>query len=89
VFPVKTADGDEEVGASIVLRAGQTLAQAALVEHCARNMAYFMVPRYVEMLVELPTTVNQKVEKFRLKQRMEGALGTVWDRDRAGIVLAR
>ncbi|WP_439517346.1 AMP-binding protein [Hydrogenophaga sp.] len=89
VFPVKTPDGDEEVGASVVLREGHTLSEAELVEHCARNMSYFMVPRYVQLLPELPVTVNQKVEKFRLKQAMEAALGTVWDRERSGIVLER
>ncbi|MDB5826690.1 MAG: AMP-binding enzyme family protein 23 [Variovorax sp.] len=89
VFPVKTADGDEEVGASIVLRPNATLDEKALIAHCARNMSYFMVPRYVESLSELPATTNQKIEKFKLKQRMEAALDTVWDRERAGIVLQR
>jgi crotonobetaine/carnitine-CoA ligase len=89
VFPVKTADGDEEVGASIVLRPGAAFDETALVAHCARNMSYFMVPRYVEVLAELPATTNQKIEKFRLRQRMEGALDAVWDREKAGIVLQR
>ena len=92
VFPVKTADNDEEVGASVVLRQGAGLTPTELVEHCARNMSYFMVPRYIEMLSELPITVNQKVEKFRLKQRMENALDSpdrAWDREKAGIILKR
>ena len=89
VFPVKTADGDEEVGASIVVRPGMTLTEADLIEHCARNMSYFMVPRYIQVLPELPTTVNQKIEKFRLKQAMEASLAQVWDREKSGIVLKR
>lgn len=89
VFPVKTPEGDEEVGASVVLREGQALSEADLVQHCARNMSYFMVPRYVQLLPELPITVNQKVEKFRLKQAMEAALDSVWDRERSGTVLER
>jgi crotonobetaine/carnitine-CoA ligase len=89
VFPVKTADGDEEVGACVVLREGARLTEAQLVEHCNRNLSYFMVPRYLEFLPELPVTVNQKVEKFRLKQRMEADPAAVWDREKAGIVLAR
>jgi crotonobetaine/carnitine-CoA ligase len=86
---VRTPEGDEEVGASVVLRGGARLAEAELVAHCSRNMTYFMVPRYVEFLAELPVTVNQKVEKFRLKQRIEADPTAVWDRERAGIVLAR
>ena len=88
-FPVRTADNDEEVGASVVLRDGMTLDAAALIAHCAGNLSYFMVPRYIEFLPELPTTVNQKVEKFRLRQAMEAGLDKVWDREQAGIVLKR
>lgn len=89
VFAVATAEKDEEVGASIVLRQGACVSETELIEHCARNMAYFMVPRYIEVLSELPTTVNHKVEKFRLKQAMETRLDAVWDREKAGIVLKR
>ena len=89
VFPVKTPEGDEEVGASVVLREAQVLDEQALVAHCARNMSYFMVPRYVQFLAALPVTENQKVEKFRLKEKMESELAAVWDREKAGVVLER
>jgi len=88
-FPVRTADGDEEVGVSIVLREGAALDEPGLVAHCARNMSYFMVPRYVALLPELPTTANQKIEKYKLRQAMEVHLDAVWDREKAGIVLER
>jgi crotonobetaine/carnitine-CoA ligase len=89
VFPVKTPEGDEEVGASVVLRDGAALDASQLIAYCAKNMSYFMVPRFVEFLADLPVTVNQKVEKFRLKSRMEADTQAVWDRERAGIVLER
>jgi crotonobetaine/carnitine-CoA ligase len=89
VYPVKTADGDEEVGASLVLRPGQSLTPEALIAHCNLHMSYFMVPRYLEFLPELPTTTNQKVEKFRLKQAMDADPGKAWDREKSGIVLKR
>jgi crotonobetaine/carnitine-CoA ligase len=89
VFPVATQANDEEVGAVVVRRPGATLTEKDLVEHCQRNMAYFMVPRYIQFRSELPTTVNQKVEKFRLRQELEGALSQAWDREAAGVVLAR
>jgi len=89
VFPVATQTNDEEVGAVVVRRPGATLTEKDLVEHCQRNMAYFMVPRYIQFRGELPTTVNQKVEKFRLRQELEGALSQAWDREAAGVVLAR
>jgi len=89
VFPVSTPAQDEEVGAVVVLRDGHAVSERELVEHCAARMSYFMVPRYLRFATQLPTTMNQKVEKFRLRQTMEAALDEVWDRERAGIVLAR
>lgn len=88
-FPVSTVEGDEEVGVAVVLREGSALDEPALIAHCASHMAYFMVPRYVSFVAALPTTMNQKVEKYRLRAQMQADLGAVWDRERAGIRLAR
>ena len=89
VFPVSLPEGEEEVGAVLVLRAGRAVSEALVIAYCAQNMAYFMVPRFVRIAGELPTTVNQKVEKFRLKAAMETQLPSVWDREQHGIVLKR
>ncbi|MFZ3120089.1 MAG: AMP-binding protein [Variovorax sp.] len=88
VFPVSTSDNDEEVAAAVVPKE-PGLDPAALVMHCSANMAYFMVPRYVQLVAALPTTTNQKVEKFKLRTAAEAALGTLWDRDKEGIELKR
>ncbi len=89
VFPVATQTNDEEVGAVVVRLAGSTVSEAELVAHCQRNMAYFMVPRYIQFRDALPTTVNQKVEKFRLRSEFERDLSQAWDREAAGLVLSR
>ncbi len=89
VFAITTAENDEEVGAAVVFRPGARVSESELIEHCARNMAYFMVPRYIQVLAELPTTVNHKVEKFRLKQQMEMTLDAAWDREKEEIRLKR
>ncbi|VTU32001.1 Long-chain-fatty-acid--CoA ligase [Variovorax sp. PBL-H6] len=89
VFPVATQTNDEEVGAVVVLKSGAAVSEKELVEHCQRNMAYFMVPRYIQFRDQLPTTVNQKVEKFRLRSELERDLSKAWDREAAGLVLAR
>lgn len=89
VFPVAQPEGDQEVGAALVLRDGHAASETELVEYCARNMAYFMVPRFVNLVAHLPTTMNQKIEKFKLKAAMESALASVWDREQHGIVLKR
>ena len=89
VFPVRVETGDEEVGTAILLKPGAALTGPELIEYCRRNMAYFMVPRFVEFRDELPRTLNQKVEKYRLRQAFEAEPGRAWDREKAGIVVGR
>jgi crotonobetaine/carnitine-CoA ligase len=89
VFAVATATHDEEVAAVIVRKEGASLDEIALIEHCQGNMAYFMVPRYIRFVGAMPTTMSQKVEKFRLRQALEADLSLAWDRESAGVVLAR
>jgi hypothetical protein len=48
-------------------------------------MAYFMVPRFVEFAAQLPKTMTEKVEKYKLRGAAEQRLGEIWDREKAGI----
>ena len=50
-------------------------------------MAHFMVPRYVRIMPELPKTPTGKIRKTEL--RAEGLTPDTWDREAAGIRLAR
>jgi crotonobetaine/carnitine-CoA ligase len=38
---------------------------------------YFFVPRYVELLPELPQTPTGRVQKYKLRER--GVTHTTWD----------
>jgi crotonobetaine/carnitine-CoA ligase len=89
VFAVRAEFLEDEVMASIVCKKGQQLSQAELVEFCAPRMAYFMVPRFVEIVPELPVTPTGKVEKYKLREAVEPRLSEVWDREKSGIVLER
>lgn len=88
-FPLTSEMSEDEVMVSVVLRAGQTLDVVALIEHCAANMAYYMVPRYVEFRAELPRNASEKVMKYQLRSDAENRIGTLWDREKAGIVVRR
>jgi crotonobetaine/carnitine-CoA ligase len=88
-FPVTSEHSEDEVMVSLVIREGGTVTEAELVEHCRVNMAYFMVPRYVEIVPALPKTMTEKVEKYKLKQDAEARLAGIWDREKAGIVIKR
>jgi crotonobetaine/carnitine-CoA ligase len=89
VFPIKVEPNDEEVGAAIVLKAGHSVSERELIEHCQKNMAYFMVPRFIQFRPELPMTQNSKVEKYRLQNDAQSSLASFWDREQAGIKLTR
>jgi crotonobetaine/carnitine-CoA ligase len=77
---------EEEVKVCVVPRPGATLDPLDIVRWCETRMAYFMVPRFVEVRASLPKTATERVEKYRLKQ--EGRAGA-WDRDAAGYVVGR
>jgi len=89
VFPVSTPLGEDEVAAAIVLAEGARLTEAEVIAHCQRNLAYFMVPRYLRFLADLPRSATHKVEKHKLQKEAQAELGSWWDREAAGIVLRR
>jgi crotonobetaine/carnitine-CoA ligase len=48
------------------------------VAFCEERLAAFAVPRYVELVRELPLTPSGKVEKYKLRER--GVTPATWDR---------
>lgn len=88
-FAVRSEMSEDEVMISVVLRDGATFDPAGLVEYCQHNMAYFMVPRFIEAVAALPRTMTEKVQKFRLREEAERRLPEIWDREKAGITLIR
>jgi crotonobetaine/carnitine-CoA ligase len=89
VYAVRAEYLEDEVMASIVCREGQEMDHAELVRFCASQMAYFMVPRFIEVLPELPHTPTGKVEKYKLREAAEPRLASIWDREKSGIVLEK
>jgi len=67
---------DEDLLAVVVPRADHRPDAADLVDWCARRLAPFKVPRFVQFVDRLPKTPTQKVEKHRMRD--------AWDPARAG-----
>ena len=88
-YAVESEYSEDEVMVSVICRPGQTIEPAELVHFAKDNMIYYMVPRYVEIVTEMPLTMSGKVEKYKLRARAEADLSAVWDRERAGIVVTR
>jgi len=69
IVGVKNEIYGEEVKAAIVLKKGKKLDYDDLIKFCKKRMAYFMVPRHIEFLEELPKGLDsQKVIKEKLKE---------------------
>jgi carnitine-CoA ligase len=68
---------------------GAEISFPELIGFCADNMAYYMVPRYLEVIDALPKTPSEKIEKYKLKVAAKERLGELWDREKEGIVVRR
>ena len=71
----------------VVAKPGHVVDPENLIRFLEPRMAYFMVPRYVDVVPELPKTPTGKIQKFRLRER--GVTSTTWDREAAGVKLRR
>lgn len=87
VVPVPSELGEDEVMAFVVATPGRTIDPIDLVRFCEPLLAYFAIPRFVEVVEELPLTENGKVRKVILRER--GVTGSTWDREAEGIELDR
>jgi crotonobetaine/carnitine-CoA ligase len=77
VYPVRSELAEDEVMAALVPRSGIGIDLAELVAFCAVRLPYFAVPRYIDLLADLPRTANGKVQKYRLRER--GVTSATWD----------
>ena len=78
---------EDEVLLAVSVHHGQSIEPAALIEFLRERLAYFMVPRYLRIMDDLPKTPTQKVQKHLI--RAEGVTGDTWDRQTAGIRIRR
>jgi crotonobetaine/carnitine-CoA ligase len=68
VFGVPSEMGEEDLKAVVTLRPDATTTTQDIVDQCAARLATFKVPRYVEIIDEMPrSATKQELERFRLK----------------------
>ena len=76
---VPSEHGEDDLKVVVVAQPGHDLDPAELVDYLSARMARFMVPRYVEIVDEMPKTPTQKIRKVEL--RAAGVGPTTWDRE--------
>ena len=65
----------EVVCACVVPKDGQEVTADGLIDFCRGKLASFKLPRHVLLLREFPMTPSGKVQKFKLREQAEEALG--------------
>lgn len=71
----------------LVAVASGALTAEELFAFCREHLAYFMVPRYIELTDALPKTPSLRVQKFLLRE--QGVGPRTWDCEQAGIRIRR
>jgi len=79
--------GEDDILVVVTLTPGAELDHAELLDFCSARMPYFCVPRYLEVLDEIPKNVIGRVRKDLLRKR--GLGDDAWDREDHGYVLSR
>ncbi len=86
VIGVPSPLGEEDVKAFVQLREGARVEPKELFEFCTENLPFFMVPKFLEFIEEIPKTANQKAQRFVLRERKGG---TEYDRDQLGVAVRK
>ncbi len=79
--------GEDDILVVVTVRPDSKLDYPELLDFCSARMPYFCVPRYVEIVDELPKTIIGRVRKDILRGRGLGP-GT-WDRESHGYIVSR
>jgi crotonobetaine/carnitine-CoA ligase len=79
--------GEDDILVVVTLRPDAVVDYAELLDFCSARMPYFCVPRYLEVLDEIPKNVIGRVRKDVLRNR--GLRDGAWDREAHGYVLSR
>jgi crotonobetaine/carnitine-CoA ligase len=80
VIPVPDPKRGEEIKAFILPKS--ELKPEEIIEYMAGKVAYFKIPRYIELVQTLPYTPTGRVKKWELKEREKERTDHGWDRDR-------
>jgi crotonobetaine/carnitine-CoA ligase len=87
VHAVPSALTEDDVKVCIVLREGEQVDARDLFEFFSANLPYYTMPRYVEIMSELPKNALSRVMKHVLRDR--GLTDETWDLEAMGFTLPK
>jgi crotonobetaine/carnitine-CoA ligase len=88
VHAVPSELSEDDIKICLVLKPGLPQPEPAeIFDYFRQNLPYYAIPRYVEVLDELPVNVNGRVQKFKLRER--GVTPETIDFEALGLVVDR
>jgi carnitine-CoA ligase len=69
--------GEDDVKICVIVR--EPVAPQELLAHCVERMPRYAVPRYIEIMEDLPRNAVGRVLKYVLRER--GVTAQTWDRE--------
>jgi crotonobetaine/carnitine-CoA ligase len=78
---------EAEMKVCVVLKPAAHATPEELCRFVNETAPYFFVPRYVELMTELPQTPTGRVQKYKLRER--GVTAETWDARKAGFEVTR
>jgi len=85
VIGVPSDVGDEDIKIFVKPVSGARLDPLDVIRWCEHHLAYFQIPRYVELVEEFPRTPTERIRKDQLSI----AVGACWDLQRSGYKIQR
>jgi crotonobetaine/carnitine-CoA ligase len=80
-------EAEAEMKLCVVLKPGQSATPEELCRFVNETAPYFFIPRYLELMTELPSTPTGRVQKYKLRER--GVTPETWDARQTGFVVER
>jgi fatty-acyl-CoA synthase len=71
VFGVPDKFYGEEIACWIELHKGETASSEEIISFCKNKIAHFKIPRYIRFVETFPMTVTGKVQKFKMREKMQ------------------
>jgi len=77
-FGVPSELAKDDVMVWVKPKPGADLDLKKLIYHCVENMAFFMVPRFIDIVDDIPRTGTLRAQKTEMKK--QGVTEKTWDR---------
>jgi len=79
-FGVPSELGEDEVMIWIKLNENTEIDFKNLIKYCVENMAFFMIPRFIDVIDDIPRTGTLRAIKTEMKK--QGVTERTWDREK-------